>query len=939
MRKKRKITKTTMVKKLFLFLAITAGLLTSCKDYDDDIDRLDEEIAALETALGTANTDLSSLETAIQALPTQSEVDAAVNTAKLAAIASAKTDAEALLTTLKGGYTGTLDDLDDEITALAGSLTALQVTVDGLVTGLDAAKVQIAANKAAIELQQTVLDKYLLVSGTDNVVDAITAIKEQLAALQASTSTDIDALEAAIDDIEAEIEAINGGLNVLDFAASVNAMITNITLLNSAHAVVSDDPEMWPVLGFTTTVAKQTLTFATGVEGAISFVNGERLLADESSIVIQVSPANADLTQMLDKIYLIDGEANTEINDYIHAVKAERYTSLFALRSAPTATGLWKITFQLPAESNFEDLEEVVTDGGDRVIYAVAIENTVAENDAERHVVSEFACVVGAFDVDGIGELGFDVKGANATDFTSHTDLRNRYGVTESGIAAPVEYRWADENDRLTGDNKVEDDPEDVRSTSIYDFVEAGVGQAFNVRLNTAGQANAYAYYIALDKNWAVESSPSEINAWTSYSYEGLNKMYMASEVATLKINTQAANGDIIGFRVFAVNADGTLVDPDGKSFYVYVGDLASSALAFEQTFADAVLAAGTPVASNKLAFAPAANLANVATAEFNMTIGTGTLNNDNLQLLGTSDAVLGDADLVNWSAVKKLQIIGVDPARMEEGATYTGTLILKNSLGVAFSQTIITFKKVLPTFTPGANIAYKTNILHDGVIYGYPKPDNSYDLTTAFNINTSAVTLSRLTVTNNSGYANLPAWTGTVADVDDVIISSTNVYDLTLGYNYGYILFDGTQYSAPWDADPDIKVNFRSYVQDLTGWKYTTAPALQYATDATFDVVNIKAMPPAGSEINLTQNTGGLQDGRIFTITGVKILTGASFTTVNEYFTPTFDDLTEIISLDAVITSPPAGPVPTKLQVKLTDDFGHSFTYTIDAAFNMVLN
>lgn len=947
MRKKRRITKTAMVKTWFLLLAITAGLLTSCKDYDDDIDRLDEDIAALEATLGTASTDLATLKTQIAAAATDSEVATAVNTAKTAAVTEAKAYVDGLLTTLRGGYTGTMDDLNDELTDIAAQLTALGVNVTGLTERLDAAEVQIAANKAAIELQQAVLDKYLADGAPDNLVDAINAVKTELAALQASTVTDHEAMQAAMDDLQEQINAINGGLNVLDFVTSVNAMITNITFLNSLHYGTIGDPDLLPMLGFTTTVAKQTLTFAPGVEGAISFVNGERLLADESAIVVQVSPANADLSKMLDNIYLVDSKANTAINDYIKPVKAERYTELFAMRSAPTATGLWKITFELPAESNYEALEDVATDeDGDAIFYALAIENKVVETEEDRHVVSEFACRVGAMDVDGIGELGFEVKGANATSFVAHTELRNRYGMTETGATAPIEYRWSNPDNRLTADSKIADD-EDIRSilntAETFDFVEAGVGQAFNVRLDAAGQAGAYAYYVALDKNWAVESSPSEINAWNSYSYEGLNKNYMANEVAALKINTQAANGDIIGFRVFAVNADGTLVDPDGKSFYVYVGDLASSALVFEQTFTDQLYADGQTVPSNIVAFAPGINLANVDTALFSMTIGHAvTLNNTNLQLLDANNNVLGNATLTNWTNVKKLRIINVDPADMQEGAEYNGTLVLKNSFGVAFSQTMITFKKIMPTFTPGANIAYKTNILHSGVIYGYPKPDNSYDLTTAFNINTSAVTLARLTVTNNSGYANLPAWTGTVADVEDAIVSSANVYDLTMGYNFGYILYNGGQYSAPWAADPAIKVNFRSYVQDLTGWRYTTAPALQYATDATYNVVNIKAMPPAGSEINMTQNESApanLQDGRAFTITGVKVLTGATFTTVNEYFTPTFDALTEIITLDAVITSPPAGPVPTKLQLKLTDDFGHSFTYTIDATFNMVLN
>ncbi|MGD9557720.1 MAG: PL29 family lyase N-terminal domain-containing protein [Mangrovibacterium sp.] len=56
MRKKRRITKTAMVKTWFLLLAITAVLVTSCKDYDDDIDRLEEQIAALKTTVDAVNT-------------------------------------------------------------------------------------------------------------------------------------------------------------------------------------------------------------------------------------------------------------------------------------------------------------------------------------------------------------------------------------------------------------------------------------------------------------------------------------------------------------------------------------------------------------------------------------------------------------------------------------------------------------------------------------------------------------------------------------------------------------------------------------------------------------------------------------------------------------------------------------------------------------------
>jgi hypothetical protein len=37
--------------------------------------------------------------------------------------------------------------------------------------------------------------------------------------------------------------------------------------------------------------------------------------------------------------------------------------------------------------------------------------------------------------------------------------------------------------------------------------------------------------------------------------------------------DARSAKGDVIGFRVYAVNLDGTLYDPDGRAFYVKVGD------------------------------------------------------------------------------------------------------------------------------------------------------------------------------------------------------------------------------------------------------------------------------------------------------------------------------------------------------------------------------
>ena len=54
-------------------------------------------------------------------------------------------------------------------------------------------------------------------------------------------------------------------------------------------------------------------------------------------------------------------------------------------------------------------------------------------------------------------------------------------------------------------------------------FFGVEVGKTFNVKLDNPDKV--FAYYIVLDKDWAVESAPSEWNAWSSYDIEGINKV------------------------------------------------------------------------------------------------------------------------------------------------------------------------------------------------------------------------------------------------------------------------------------------------------------------------------------------------------------------------------------------------------------------------------
>jgi len=957
--------------KFFVFALVGAlAILPSCKDYDDDISRLDTDLTAAQNSLTSAVAELNTLKTQIDAAASDSDVSTAVNTAKTEAIATAKTDATNLLNELRGGYTGTMEEINDEIIDLAALITVLQGDVSAIGTDLDAVKLEVAANKAAIELQKSILDKYLLVAGDDNIVDAIAAIQEELAkaATKAdldATKADLDATKADLDAVSERIDAIDGKLNILDFA-KINSMITEISF-----DYLGDD---WDYrdngdfdLNFTTTSAQIDHVFATGVTNAVTFVKGQRLATEGVTIMVKVSPANADLSKMLDKIKLIRSDANAEINNFVVATKAERAKPMLT-RATPTVTGLWNITFNLPISANLTELGKLVNGAVPTTsnLFALAIENTVdeAEDAEDRFVISDFAIAITAGPVTPVYNLTFDAKNSTDAAWTAHTDIRNRYGVTDPVSGTVLTDKVWSPTPWVTTSTAVDDGSDDRSDDLIYDLLNVEVAKEFNVRLSPTPNT-VYGYYVTLDKDYAIESVPSEINAWNDYQYEGLNTLYKADEVAKIKINSASAAGDIIGFRVHAVNWDGTLVDPDGKAFYVGVGASATTNLDFVQTIT-APMTAGQTLPTNVLNFTSPAGVA-IASYDFDMTIGHNVaLTNTNLSLLDAADAVT-----TSWSAVRKLQITGVVPANLEEGVTYTGTLTLKNTAGIPVNVTTVTLRKALPTADLG--ITYKSNIHHpvngEQVVYGYPLPGSGqYDVTTALNV---PLTMTDLVVTNNSTYlaASLPTWSIatpyglTAANIPTAEIGVPylpeaapghgKIYDLTLSRNYGPVKYDaaspagtGVNYNLNWTGTPALKVEFRSFIQDLYDWKYLSTgtpavlqtPVLVYGeTPTPYALTNITALPPAGPRINMDYTSPTLQDNRTFSIKSVELLTGANFDVVNEYFTPTV--VGGDINFTPVTTSTPAGPVPTKLRLTLTDDFGHDYEFVVPQSFNMTLN
>ena len=156
---------------------------------------------------------------------------------------------------------------------------------------------------------------------------------------------------------------------------------------------------------------------------------------------------------------------------------------------------------------------------------------------------------------------------------TDVANIQNRYTGTELVDPDTKELIWAtstvqnptpsiagNANNTIQGDDR-----------SGKTLLPAVQSENIKIELTGANVANIRAMYVTLDKAFTTADDPSEIVAWEAYQYTNLNTVVEGKEI-NIKVDSERSIRDIIGFRVYAVNYDGTLVDPDGKAFYVKIG-------------------------------------------------------------------------------------------------------------------------------------------------------------------------------------------------------------------------------------------------------------------------------------------------------------------------------------------------------------------------------
>ena len=567
-------------KLLMVALVIAAvGSFVSCKDYDDDINNLQKQIDAkaaiseLTALQSTLDSKIAAAQTAAQAA--QAKADAAATKTSVDAL---KADLEKAIADAKKAGTDAGTDAGKAIAAA----NKAQETADA---AAQAAKDADAAAKAALEdALKTIEETYQTKAAAAEAAEALAAVKATADA--AFTKAEAEELKAEVDGLKEELEAaidekIDEKIKEVNNAvASVDAIWAAVTSVEffGAHGLDFRYGKVAEDAIFGDEYSKSVETYTYKKDSEIKFHN---------ELLVRVNPVNAVITAK--DLIILNSKKEQPLADLVTIKEPVRYTEL--LTRADAETGLWSVPVELKDGVTEKQLKAALTSGGASVLLALGV-NTTEDAAEDRYVTSPFD-IVGVYgEYEPVADFDVTIGGK------SINQIKNRWGLDADDNVAKViaeDGTKTDKNPELAW--RIADGiTVPVYESAIKDFntdnekfnvVEAGaaerrinksllkvkVGEEISISFQGLNDGNIDRYYVVFDSKNALESAPSEIEAWQSYGITGLNVIKKSTEKLTLGF--PKGDGDIVGFRIFAVNYDGKLADPDGKAFYVQIGDAA----------------------------------------------------------------------------------------------------------------------------------------------------------------------------------------------------------------------------------------------------------------------------------------------------------------------------------------------------------------------------
>ena len=738
-----------------------------------DIAKLKEDVVKAQAAADKAADDAKAANAEIvetlKTLATKTELKDAAKAAQDAIDAVKSENAQklkeaqdAITETLKG-YATKSDVGDGDKKTLESLASTIKNASDALA--------QANANKQAIADALDILGKGY--SKENTVAAAIEAIKGQIGTPNKELGTldsRLAAIESVLNGVKDDDTKLGLATKVTNIEKQLKDIIGEYTTMVTAVSLYKTDEGRWSNglpdddLTFIWVPSEHTTKFPADknlTDAQIEFSADHKNITITDSLVVRVSPTNAELTPA--NISLINSQGK-ELNEFVDVQSVKPYKKLITgatrAANATEGNGLWTVTFKLKDGVDIQKFEEATISQNSYVQFAVAVKNTTSEaKESPRRVVSAYSVDV----------KGSSYEPANNNILVQGNDdvwkdirsIRNRFGYqydnngervfgacsSETGEFANGvnELEWAGKTpytaEEAANHTKLAKNMTEIRAWNHP--LPVTVGKKINIALGAMLGSNntpfyyntetgrGYAvkgFYVTLDKDFAIESAPSELNAWAKYSYENVGvtnskgtitkaaHMFYGNEgyITINSLEDTEVKGDIIGFRVFAVNFDGTLVDPDGRAFYVKVGDAKD-----QQTVAEAN-ATITATASGSQYFKRNGNesnfFANITTDAFNVgateitdwtvdyTNNPGDLGNDPIKNLSYGDDFnvkyynkKGQEVSITSGEVASAKVFLLRPQRFVDGGTYTIKATLSDNVHELRDVTL-KFTKVMPT-------------------------------------------------------------------------------------------------------------------------------------------------------------------------------------------------------------------------------------------------
>ena len=675
----------------------------------------DKAAAAAAAGTDAAKADAAAAAAAAAAAQKVAE-EAAAAAAKAASDNKSATDAAA---EVAKAAKAAADDVTAKIATLSTQIATAQSTAEAAQKAAEAA--QKAADLAAgkeVDLSNyvtkadlaTALKDYAKATNdyvtNDKLNEALTPIKEQLAKVNNELEKlevlgDLVAFKQKVDNYEASIKQLFTAITSISLYRSIisykvdldgDGNPDNLNNNDFDQILLYDrinkyDPHFTTVklnAGGTTGASTQDGTFGKkdyyGANAAFNAAaNTSRIfnhadwIDDANELIVRVSPANADLSVASLKFMDTKGE---DLNGIVEVVGVAPYKDNNAATRAGSVTGLWSVYIKL---------KDGVTDGtlfgktyraGNTKVYALAANNTT-DKSADRFVVSEYdvtfsgtRTIVTNHTMDN-GYLTIDYTAATTKNLVA---IKGRTNVTAGGKGYN-DYEWADNGYPTTGTNTTQP----ATNRTALTAYAVNNGQTFTV-VSDAWWSAKYMYVIRDDKNANLDNDASEINAWNSYSYTGINTLVEGSSAQiSVTIPKTQLMGDEVAFRAFAVGHDGNLLDPDGYPFTVFVGNEVRSSTvsgSFHATKARSLVKV-FPVTT---AIATGQGFVATMLAPIQLKIGN-TVVNAPTKIVWKKNAD-GSSNATKWSEAKYVEITfdnTRDMCRWEDGKTATATLAFQS--------------------------------------------------------------------------------------------------------------------------------------------------------------------------------------------------------------------------------------------------------------------